>query len=361
MTAMNKPLYRIRRYADYFETYESRRLKDQTWVAVPNKHDGKSFRRLSRLENAAAIYGAWQLILQIASKMPVRGTLCDDDGPLSAADMEDKTGFPEQDFQEALALLCSERIGWIETVEEAEAATLIEQLQTSLFAAMPADSRRPRGTPRTPPADHAGPPADSRRNVKIPASHAGGPADFAVSPADSRTECGDARPSRARAGEPDRTGPDPTRPHPTGPAGAGEREVIERLAPLFNQNPDRPLVYAALHALAAMLPVPWEELEVVAWFYAQPADEKSPHELRTRHTKLKTLFEGWSDAVGVARAYEKKEGGPFSPEKKPAPEPDGWRERLLARFPDAEIPARYDELSGSLKKIAAGEPSEAAA
>lgn len=103
----------IRDWDKHYETAETRKLKRQTWVAVPNKHDGRGFRRLMGMPNGVELFGAWNLILQVASKMPVRGILADEDGPLSAEDIADKVGAPNELIAEALEAVSSERINWI--------------------------------------------------------------------------------------------------------------------------------------------------------------------------------------------------------------------------------------------------------
>lgn len=110
-------LYRIKNWAEHFENAESRKLKSPRWVAIPNKHDGKSFGRLRRLPEAVPAFCGWSLIIQIASKMPERGVLADEDGPLTADDMSDATGFPVEVFAIALKVCSSKEIGWIEAVE----------------------------------------------------------------------------------------------------------------------------------------------------------------------------------------------------------------------------------------------------
>lgn len=108
-------VYRVRDWPRHFETHESRKLKTIKWVAVPNKHDGRGFRRL--IHAGPDVFGAWILILQVASKCPERGVLADADGPLTPEDLEAKTGCPATVFAAALKLLCSPAIGWMEAVQ----------------------------------------------------------------------------------------------------------------------------------------------------------------------------------------------------------------------------------------------------
>ncbi|KKL91611.1 hypothetical protein LCGC14_1892940 [marine sediment metagenome] len=113
------PTYQIKNWAEYFETSQSRKVyKRLTWVALPNKHDGKGFRRLAQHPDATQIFCAWVLIVQVASKMKVRGLLVDDDGPLDADDLSVKTGFPVDIFDQAFSVLTEPKIGWMEVVDE---------------------------------------------------------------------------------------------------------------------------------------------------------------------------------------------------------------------------------------------------
>lgn len=110
----NRLLYKVRNWDTLFENAQSRKCGRLSWVPVPNKHDGKSYRRIISTENGPALYGAWMLILQVASKCPQRGVLGDDDGPLDADDLSHKTGCPVELFAVALEMLSEPRIGWLE-------------------------------------------------------------------------------------------------------------------------------------------------------------------------------------------------------------------------------------------------------
>lgn len=107
------PTYFIRDWNKYFETAQSRKYEKLSWVAIPNKHDGKGFARLMRLENGIALFGVWVLIVQVASKCPTRGVLADPDGPLTAEDIADKTKVPSGLIENALQVLSSDNIKWL--------------------------------------------------------------------------------------------------------------------------------------------------------------------------------------------------------------------------------------------------------
>lgn len=110
-------VYAIRDWDTHFEIAQSKRASSLIWVPLPNKHDGKSFRRLMRMRDGISLYGAWVLIVQVASKCSPRGILADSDGPLTSADIADKTGAPEKTIQRALDVCCDTAIGWIEKRE----------------------------------------------------------------------------------------------------------------------------------------------------------------------------------------------------------------------------------------------------
>lgn len=87
-----------------------------------NKHDGAGYRRVAVLENSVDVFCGWCLIVQVASRMPTRGVLCDSDGPLDAADLAAKTGYPERVFKAAFEALIHPKIQWLEV--EAATSTL---------------------------------------------------------------------------------------------------------------------------------------------------------------------------------------------------------------------------------------------
>jgi len=119
--------YTVRGWNDTFENSQSRKYKRLTWVPVPNKHDGKSYRRLIVMPNGPALYAAWLLVVQVASKCPKRGVLADEDGPLTAEDLSLKTGCPEPLMSEALHVLSSPDIHWLEAEGDAEDEVGVDQ------------------------------------------------------------------------------------------------------------------------------------------------------------------------------------------------------------------------------------------
>lgn len=109
--------YQIKDWNELFEIAQSRRYKRMSWLALPNKQDGKGYRRIAKHPECCQIFTAWILILQVASKQKTRGLLVDSDGqPITAEDLADKTGYLEEIFELAFKVLTEKKIGWLEKV-----------------------------------------------------------------------------------------------------------------------------------------------------------------------------------------------------------------------------------------------------
>jgi len=108
--------YRIKDWSNRYETNETRKLKSLLWVKMPNQQDGLAYRLISKEKNGPAIFAAWCLMLQMASKASPRGELKNNNLPLSPGDMGDVTGFPAEIFAQAIKFLSSPKIGWIEEI-----------------------------------------------------------------------------------------------------------------------------------------------------------------------------------------------------------------------------------------------------
>jgi len=110
-------LYKIRDWSELFENNRTRDMKAMAWIPVPNNHDGYGYTTVVGRKNGAAIYGAWMVILQVASKCEPRGTLLrSPQQPHDAASISRMTRIPEQDIQNALDI-CSEETQWLEVTE----------------------------------------------------------------------------------------------------------------------------------------------------------------------------------------------------------------------------------------------------
>ena len=116
-------LYKIKDWDRLYENNRTRELKNLGWVPVPNKHDGDGFTDLITRENGTALFGAWNLILQLASKCDPRGTLsrtnpaggCGDLIPHDSTSISRVTRGDKVLIEQALDVCLS--IGWLESIE----------------------------------------------------------------------------------------------------------------------------------------------------------------------------------------------------------------------------------------------------
>ena len=108
----------IKDWMEHYETADTRKRQRLHWVPIQNKHDGKSFRRLMRMEDGLTIFGCFIVLVELASKAPksARGMLADADGMLTIADICDKTGMLSADVGRSLQVLSSHEIGWVEEI-----------------------------------------------------------------------------------------------------------------------------------------------------------------------------------------------------------------------------------------------------
>ena len=112
-------LYSIRRWNDLFENNRSRTVKALAWVAIPNKHDGEHFTAIMQHPDGAAIFSAWVLMLQVASKTTPRGTLQRGDGtPHTDRSLSAKCRCPASWFTSALAYL-EQNTDWLDVKDVA--------------------------------------------------------------------------------------------------------------------------------------------------------------------------------------------------------------------------------------------------
>lgn len=113
-------LYRIKNWDKMFENKDTRKLKALRWVPMPNKHDGLGFNRVASQRDQCALFAAWCLMVQIASKAPQehRGLLARDGRPLEPEDLAIMTGFPADVFKRALDFFSDPKQGWLEVVTQ---------------------------------------------------------------------------------------------------------------------------------------------------------------------------------------------------------------------------------------------------
>jgi hypothetical protein len=114
--------YRIRNWAQNFENNRSKTVAKLSWVPVPNGHDGEGFAVIMAHKDAAEIFAAWILILQIASRCSERGVLIREGGrPHDSASLAMRTRASAKWFDKALPILVE--VGWVEMFAVACQAT----------------------------------------------------------------------------------------------------------------------------------------------------------------------------------------------------------------------------------------------
>jgi hypothetical protein len=99
-------LYSIRNWVELYENNRSRTVKDLTWVAIPNRHDGENFTNIMQHKKGDTIFAAFVLMVQVASKCSPRGTLIRDNGtPHTDSSLSAKCRAPKEWFCFALEYL----------------------------------------------------------------------------------------------------------------------------------------------------------------------------------------------------------------------------------------------------------------
>jgi len=103
-------LYSVTGWDRHFENSRSRNVQDLAWVPVPNRFDGEKYSLLMQHKQAAQLFSAWILILEVASRCNPRGTLKRSDGtPHDPASLALKTRAPAAWFELALPFFTKNR------------------------------------------------------------------------------------------------------------------------------------------------------------------------------------------------------------------------------------------------------------
>lgn len=111
-------VYRIKNWESHYENNRTKAMVEMRWVPIPNKHDGDGYTELVSDPEGAALLGCWLVIVQVASKCRVRGTLLRDNGtPHTATSISRQSRLPEVLIQRCLDKASSSEIGWIDVVE----------------------------------------------------------------------------------------------------------------------------------------------------------------------------------------------------------------------------------------------------
>ena len=145
MSAQNT-VYRVRNWDQQFETRgSSPHHRPRAKIAINTSLDSLILRRLLTDPQGATAYGVWILLLQIAAKTPVRGTLADQSGAYTAADLSLLTSIPECQILSSLEILCSPQIALLESVptDATELPSGESEIETNNVHASPGPSATP--------------------------------------------------------------------------------------------------------------------------------------------------------------------------------------------------------------------------
>lgn len=358
--ATTRPLYIVVDWNDTFETAESRRNGRNSWVAMPNKHDGKSFRRIMREKDGSALYGAWCLIVQVASKMPVRGTLSDSDGPLDATDLEDKTGCPAKLIERTLKLMMEERIGWMAKVENPdEIAGLFAPTHESVGTPGARSGRAQQSVGK--PASAQSVPRAADDLPRAPGADADLPRAPRAHSGHTQQNVGVPTPRGRALAKQYSTGQDSTGQHTqsgaTAQPGVREASPLEETASfvleLFGKKRTRLSQEAefALGRQADSLPLKDGQKAMLAWFMGLPPDPQDIP-LRSRPSDADRLAINLFATLERAEAYSEKNSAGPGTEKSGPSEPPEWREWFASRWPEKKAPPLFSELPDYVQREA---------
>lgn len=107
-------VYRIADWNRHFEKNRTRELVTMRWIALPNNLDNDGYLELVDHPDGAAHFGAWVVILEIASRSKPRGTLLrNGNRPHTPQSLARISRLPAGLFEAALPRLVS--IGWVNT------------------------------------------------------------------------------------------------------------------------------------------------------------------------------------------------------------------------------------------------------
>ena len=111
---MPNEAYAIKDWNETFENFRTRALTTALrWVQLPTKQDALGFRMLMRSPEGVSAYGVFIALVQIAAKVPNRGVLADDKGPMSDNVLAARVGCSLEILTKALEVLTGPEVGWI--------------------------------------------------------------------------------------------------------------------------------------------------------------------------------------------------------------------------------------------------------
>lgn len=353
---MQDHVWVVSRWWETFETYESRKLKGAlSWLAIPTKHEGRGWKRVTRRKDAPIVVAGWYPTLQVAAKMPVRGVLATLEGPLTPSDLSEYTFLPAKVFETCLSVLALADIGWVERKPWDVRASFAQNMETVLDGQRLSEFRsrsqrkpaeKKKGKPGGPPDEPPGTPAAPTGDPQPPAGSSG----EQQPPAETSGQQGTGITGQESTKQRNIPLPSPKgRPQASENFSSGNGSFITDFAVakkricleiLNGRNPERPWSDKANERLQILMSgcgLPVSELERIAWFRSLPASPEIPELADRRLITETTLMEYWGDELSRAEAYwNKVKAGNARPAKKE--EPPRWREFLKWYHESDQLP-----------------------
>jgi hypothetical protein len=144
--------------------------------------------------------------------------------------------------------------------------------------------------------------------------------------------------------------PPPPPPPPAARAAYSKTELQHRVDRLFRRREatvwDAPEKKAWERAKGTVSTISEEDWQLLEWFYALPANA-DPQTYRRRD--LATLLNNFGAELDRARAYRAANPKFTSARHDIYTEPAKWRERAAAKWPTAQLPERWEDLSATLR------------
>lgn len=328
-----------------FENSKSRQVENATFFCVQNHFDGRRMRRLLKLRNPAELYGAFHAICAIASKCPYRGVLLDDQGPLTALDLADKTGFDVKLFARAFDELTNELIGLLEKhdIEQIDGQWTLPVAVSRWAVPRSARRRHAAAGGRTPT------PSDTERHKEPPSSPPmkatpNGTGNHTLSDRVAPSTPSDTERQQATRTEQNRTELPPTVPQ-------GGQQLPESLdfgmAKLFLHDlfgrEKRAWSSEEDHLLSDHVPISRDDAELMALWFRLPLDHPVFQVTKAKH-ELTTFLRDFNGELDKMHRYRSM----FAPDKNNVAkngEPRLWRELFHWKYgEDITLPATFADL-----------------
>lgn len=284
-------VYRIPRWDELFESAKSKEYGQKSQAYMPNKV-GLGYKRIMRLPDGPAIFGAWCATVQALSRQrcPRQGYLTDTGRihghPWTAEDVSLHTDMPTDLCDRMLAVCSSEVIGWLDVVRATDTTVPLPRIP---------DGPPPLPLPSPLPLPAPSPSGTREGASECSASH---PADPPTGPTLAR------EPVNALDVHTYPPAPPPGCTPLDSPAG---RAIVQTLCRLYHRSPARIMpgaeeraLYDALHAGATA----YDADTFATWYVGQPPDRA-----KYRPQTIRSALERWHEWLDKARVWEATPAG----------------------------------------------------